>query len=175
MFTGAPPRVHGITVYQKPVLTCDTLFDALIRAGKRPAIVAVANSSIDLIFRDRQMDYFSERYDPEVTQRTVELLRAGEHDFILSYHQEYDDALHATSPKSESSMRAAGNHVSAFAALAETARSAWAEHDHAVVFAPDHGAHVDIETGAGTHGQDIPEDMHVRHCYGFAERSPGPG
>jgi predicted AlkP superfamily phosphohydrolase/phosphomutase len=34
MFTGAPPETHGIRKYEKPVLGCDTLFDALARAGK---------------------------------------------------------------------------------------------------------------------------------------------
>jgi predicted AlkP superfamily phosphohydrolase/phosphomutase len=41
LFTGAAPDQHGIRKYEKPVLKCDTLFDALIRAGKRGAIVAV--------------------------------------------------------------------------------------------------------------------------------------
>ena len=31
MFTGAPPEVHGIRKYERPVLTCDTLFDVLAR------------------------------------------------------------------------------------------------------------------------------------------------
>ena len=40
MYTGALPDVHGIQAYVKPVLTCDTLFDAAIRAGRKPAIVS---------------------------------------------------------------------------------------------------------------------------------------
>jgi hypothetical protein len=51
--TGAQPQVHGIQKKEKPVLTCDTIFDALIRSGKKIAIVAVKGSSIDLIFRKR--------------------------------------------------------------------------------------------------------------------------
>ena len=34
MYTGAMPEVHGIQAYEKLVLRTDTLFDALIRAGK---------------------------------------------------------------------------------------------------------------------------------------------
>ncbi len=34
MYTGAQPSVHGIRKYEKPVLSIDTLFDALARAGK---------------------------------------------------------------------------------------------------------------------------------------------
>ena len=40
MYTGAQPCVHGIQKYEKPVIKIDTLFDALIRAGKKPAIVS---------------------------------------------------------------------------------------------------------------------------------------
>jgi predicted AlkP superfamily phosphohydrolase/phosphomutase len=66
MFTGAPPEAHGIRKYDKPVLSCDTLFDALARAGKKTAIVAVKNSSIDLVFRNRKIDYYTEEYDQQV-------------------------------------------------------------------------------------------------------------
>jgi len=53
IFTGAQPVVHGIHRYTRPVLECDTIFDALVRADKKVAIVSVENSSIDLIFRNR--------------------------------------------------------------------------------------------------------------------------
>ncbi len=56
MFTGAQPEVHGITKYEKPVLSVDTLFDALAREKKRVAIVAVKGSSIDLVFRNRKIE-----------------------------------------------------------------------------------------------------------------------
>src|SRR5258706_14345046 len=56
-------RQHGIKRYERPVLSCDTIFDALARAGKKVAIVAVRDSSIDLIFRERPIDYFSPTYD----------------------------------------------------------------------------------------------------------------
>ncbi len=38
MYTGAQPAVHGITAYAKPVIKIDTIFDALIRAGKNPLL-----------------------------------------------------------------------------------------------------------------------------------------
>ena len=40
MYTGAQPEVHGIRKYEKPVIRIDTLWDALVRAGKKAAIVA---------------------------------------------------------------------------------------------------------------------------------------
>lgn len=74
LFSGAPPEVHGIREYAKPVLTIDTLFDVLARAGKRVAIVAVPNSSMDLIFRNRPISYFTEPDDAHVVDRALELI-----------------------------------------------------------------------------------------------------
>ncbi len=163
MFTGAMPRVHGIQQYERPVLTCDTLFDALVRAKKRVAIVAVKNSSIDLIFKNRKLDYFSEAYDPEVTERVIKLLKAAEHDFILAYHQEYDDTLHRTTPFRAECIQALEVHIESFERLAKEFERAWGKYKRALFSAPDHGGHVDPITGKGTHGEDIPEDMVVKH------------
>jgi len=91
MFTGAQPDVHGIRKYEKPVLSCDTIFDAFARAGKKPAIVAVKNSSIDLVFRNRKIDYYSEEYDPQVEARALKLIETDNYDFILVYHQEVQE------------------------------------------------------------------------------------
>ncbi len=168
MFTGARPEVHGIRHYEKPVLVCDTLFDALVRAGKKVAIVTVADSSIDRIFRNRPLDYFSETYDEKVTARTMQLLDADEHDVIVAYHQEYDDTLHRTTPESEEAVAAARNHVRSFAALAEHFEAACKQYNRLLMFTPDHGGHIDPETGKGTHGSDIPEDMQIYHYYHVA-------
>jgi hypothetical protein len=173
MFTGAAPAAHGIRQYDKPVLTCDTLFDTLLSAGRRVAIVAVKDSSIDLIFRQRELDHFSEDYDPEVTARTLALLEQNEHHFILAYHQEYDDTLHRTTPFGAEALEAARRHVAAFAELADAARECWRDHSHAIAFTPDHGAHIDPESGQGTHGLDLPDDLDVWHYWGLgAAQSP---
>lgn len=74
MFTGVLPEVHGIIKYEKPVLKIDTIFDSLIKENKKPTIVAVKNSSIDMIFRNREMNYHSEIYDTEVIEKTTLLL-----------------------------------------------------------------------------------------------------
>ncbi|MRR09209.1 hypothetical protein EG831_03805 [bacterium] len=165
MFTGAEPPAHGIRAYQKLRLACDTLFDAMLRAGKRPAIAAVRDSSCDLIFRGRDMDYFSEEYDPQVTDRAIGLLRSDRHDLVLAYHQEYDDSLHASGTASGPSLAAARRHVADFARLCAACDEAWRGHDRLAVFAPDHGGHDDPATGRGGHGDDIPEDMLVTHCF----------
>lgn len=175
MFTGAPPADHGIRKYERPVLQCDTLFDALVRAGRRVAIVAVAESSIDQIFRGRDLDYFAETDDGDVTARAIALIAADRHEFILAYHQEYDDLLHETTPFSDAAILAFRHHVGAFGELIEAAENSWARHHQMVVFAPDHGAHVDPETLTGTHGDDIPQDMELRHFYRFAAGNEAAG
>ncbi len=166
MFTGVPPAVHGIRKYEKPVVKTKTLFDRAISAGKKVAIVAVAESSIDVIFRERKIDYFTEEYDPQVTDRAIELIEANEHDLILAYHQEYDDMLHKTEPFSSEAIQAMNRHISSFERLAKTFNGSWRQHDRLIVFAPDHGAHVDAQTGKGSHGLDTPEDMELVHYYG---------
>jgi hypothetical protein len=170
MFTGQPPSIHGIRKYEKPVLRCKTLFDRLIDAGKRVAIVAVNNSSIDLLFRDRALDYFSERYDSEVTERTLQLLEADGHDFILAYHQEYDDTLHLTTPQAEAAIEAMQRHVASFVQLARAVDRSWGSYHRMIGFVPDHGGHIDPNTGRGTHGINTPEDMDVQHFYGVFRR-----
>jgi predicted AlkP superfamily pyrophosphatase or phosphodiesterase len=165
MFTGALPEAHGIRKPERPVLGCDTLFDSLIRTGKKPAIAAVKDSSIDQIFRGREMDYFSEEYDPQVTTRALRLLKGDEHDFILAYHQEYDDSLHATTIESGRSLTAARNHAASFVELCAAAHDRWEQYNHLVIFTPDHGGHDEFVTNHGTHGEDITEDMLVTHFF----------
>lgn len=167
MFTGASPEVHGIRRYERPALTCDTVFDAVLRAGRRVAIVAVEGCSMDLIFRGRAIDYFSEDYDPEVTETTLDLLMLNDHDLVVAYHQEYDDLLHETTPSSAHALRAAERHVKAFSRMAHMAHRAWRRHHHIIVFAPDHGAKLDPATGRGTHGGDSPDEMDVAHFWAF--------
>jgi hypothetical protein len=167
MFTGAAPEEHGITKYEKPVLQCDTVFDALSRAGWRVAIVAVKGSSIDTIFRNRNVDYFSEDYDPQVIARAEALLQEGVHSLVLAYLQEYDDTLHRTTPFSVAALHAMRNNIAAFDYLATVFDRAWAQYDRAILFCPDHGGHIDPDTGRGTHGLSSPDDLEVLHFFGL--------
>lgn len=164
LFTGGAPQEHGITRYERPVLSCDTVFDALVRARRRTAIVAVKDSSIDLIFRGRAIDYHSMTYDPLVTARVLELLAACAHDVIVAYHQEYDDLVHATGPFSPLAARAAERHVESWELLVDGASASWGS-GYVAAFCPDHGAHDVPGTGLGDHGDDRPEDMRVRHFF----------
>jgi hypothetical protein len=165
MFSGAPPSVHGIQKYAKPVLTCDTLFDAAARAGLRVAIVAVADSSIDMIFRNRSVEYFSLKYDCWVTEKALQLMREDRHELIIAYHQEYDDVMHAAGPFARRALRGASNAFAAFTELSEAMDVSWAGWDRALVVSPDHGAHELPDGAGGSHGTSMPEDMEVWHFY----------
>jgi Fe-S oxidoreductase len=169
MFTGALPEDHGIRKYEKPVLQCDTMFDALLRAKKRVAIAAVEGSSISLIFKERALSYFIEKYDQQVNSRLLQIFRDNDYDFVLAYNQEYDDALHRTTPRSDEALRAMRNHIDSFEELAEAFLKRYKDHTCLVVFSPDHGAHIN-EAGRGDHGLDIPEDMEVRSFWGIHDK-----
>jgi predicted AlkP superfamily pyrophosphatase or phosphodiesterase len=171
IFTGAQPKAHGIRKYERPVLTCDTLFDALARGGKKVAIVAVEDCSVSIIFRGRKIDYFIEPYDDEVIERALRLLASGSHDFIVAYNQGYDDVMHKTVPESPQSLRALRNHVRDFDRLVTEMKDVWGDKDAALMWMTDHGAHIDTVTGKGTHGERIPEDMRINEFFGFYPRT----
>ncbi len=170
IFTGAQPRFHGIRKYERPVLTCDTLFDALARRGKKVAIVAVEDCSMSIIFRGRKVSYFTEKYDPEAIDRAMKLLASDSYDFIVAYNQGYDDAMHKTQPESPRALRALYRHFGSFVRLATEMKRVWSDEDAALVWLTDHGAHIDPVTGRGTHGERIPEDMNVNEFFGFYPR-----
>ena len=168
MFTGAQPEDHGIRQYEKPVLRCDTLFDVLLRMRKRVAIVAVEGSSISLIFKERKISYFIEEYDQQVNSRVLQILHGSDdYDFILAYNQEYDDTMHKTTPRSSEAFKAMENHVKSFEQLSEAFLKHYKDHTRLVVFSPDHGVHINPETGRGDHGLDISDDMEVRSFWGI--------
>lgn len=166
MYTGTQPEIHGVKQYEKPVVTTDSLFDALIRAGKRAAIVAVQGSSMSKIYTGKALDYFFMPYDEEVAQKAVELIEKDEYDFISVYTQEYDDAMHLTGTESEASLEAMNNQINIFEKLADAIDKNYQKHNTLLCFCTDHGVHTK-ETGGGTHGEDIPEDLNIMHFFGI--------
>lgn len=102
MYTGAQPAVHGIQRYEKPVITIDTLFDALIRAGKRIALITYGTCSLSRIFLGRNIDYYHFENDgiEAVNAKTVEVLLGDEHDFVVIYNGNYDSVMHKNGPES---------------------------------------------------------------------------
>lgn len=171
MYTGAHPRVHGIERYEKHVLAQESLFDALLAAGKRVALVAVKDSSMDILFSDRAVDRFILPYDGEVNEQAAELIEADEHDVVVVYNQEFDDVMHRTYPESRIGIDAMHHHIQAFDMLCSLAEQSWRAHDALFAWLPDHGTHI-ADDGHGMHGSDREDDLNTLHFYGFkpAER-----
>lgn len=186
MFTGLLPEEHGITGPVKPVLTCDTLFDMLIRAGKRAVLIAPEGSSMSLIFAGRgpehkpaspwkpvpgiddgPMHYVTVQYDAQVSVAALRLLEADIFDVIIAYHMQYDDVLHLSGPCASDALLAFKLHLASFDRLASAARHAWQGRPHALCLVSDHGAHWDEELQLGKHGTELPADMDLVHFWGF--------
>ncbi|MBR2508383.1 MAG: hypothetical protein IKB71_01415 [Lentisphaeria bacterium] len=170
IFSGAAPAVHGIQKYEKPTLKIETLFDVFAAAGKNVAIVAMNNCSIDLIFRSRNVDYYSFRTDEQSFECTLELIRKNNYDLIVSYMTGYDAQQHKNGCFSAECTHEALLGAERFEQLAADMDKYYADYNRLLVFVPDHGGHV-IADGTGTHGFDIPEDMLVSHYYRLKAKS----
>ena len=166
MYTGAQPQVHGIRSYAKPVIRIDTLFDALLRAGRRPAIVSTAGDSLSMIFLEREMDYYIYDTVEEVNAKALELIEADRYDFLVVYNADYDANMHRNAPEGEASLQALAGNMQTFGRLAEAVKAHWTGHRTLIGFAPDHGCH-EIDGGLGSHGLDMPEDLNILHFYGL--------
>jgi len=82
--------------------------------------------------------------------------------------------MHGTEPFSKKAMEAVEHHIDGFSRLSHALDLHWGSFNRAIVFTPDHGAHLDLNTGRGTHGEDIPEDMEVCHYWGLRSgENPG--
>ena len=166
MYTGAMPDVHGIQAYEKPVLTTDTVFDAFIRAGKKPAIVSTARDSISCIFLDRDMDYFIYDTHEACTEKAMALIAEDRHDLIVLYNCNYDTVMHRTGTESPEAMRELQSNIATYRAVIRQIVQHWPRHRTMVGFCPDHGCH-DIDGQLGSHGLDMAEDMNIIHLYRF--------
>lgn len=166
MYSGVLPAGHGIQSYVKPVLTVDTLFDDLLRVGKKPAIVSTAGDSISKIFLEREMDYFIYQTIAECNRKALELIREDRHDLIVLYNGNYDTMMHRHGPEGIEALKALRENTATYAALHEAISTHWGEHRTTLVFAPDHGCHLTAD-GKGSHGCDDSSDMNVPHFYSF--------
>lgn len=166
MYTGVFPEVHGIRKYTKPVLTVDTVFDALIRQGKRPVIVSTSGDSISKIFLEREMDYYIFDTVEECNLKAEELIRNGEFDLLVLYNGNYDSAMHKNGPESEAALSVLKENSETFSRLASLIREYRKNENCCLFYAPDHGCH-EIDGDCGSHGLDMTEDMNIVHFYEF--------
>lgn len=166
MYTGAMPDVHGIKTYEKPVLKTDTLFDALLRAGLKPAIVSTTGDSISHIFLERNMDYYIYDTPEECNQKAMELIAEDKHDLIVLYNSNFDDTMHKHGPKSDESLEVLKKNIETFGFITKEIENHWKNHRTMIGFCPDHGCH-EIDGNLGSHGLDMVDDMNVIHFYRF--------
>lgn len=164
MYTGAQPEVHGIRRYEKPVITIDTIFDSLIRSGKRAAIVAENDCSLSKIYLQREMDYYFYDTVPEVNAKAAELILADEYDFIVVYNGNYDTLMHKFGPESIEALSELRSNAQTYAMFDSLIRTHWTKHNTLMGFAMDHGCH-EIDGDAGSHGLDMDEDLNILHFY----------
>lgn len=164
MYSGAQPEVHGIRKYERPVLTVDTLFDALIRAGKRVAIIGDTHCSMGMIFREREMDYFVYDTIEEINAKAVELIVSDAYDFIACYNGNYDTVMHRNGTESVEALSELRANFEAFGMFSELIKAYWGGHNTLVGFAMDHGCH-DMDHNIGAHGLDMEEDLNIVHLY----------
>ena len=164
MYTGAQPKVHGITKYAKPVIRIDTLFDAAIRAGKKCAIVADNECSMGKIFLERNMDYFYIDDVNALNDKAIELIEKDEYDIICVYNGNYDSAMHGYGPEAQIPMQMLKDNIAAFDRIACAIEEKWTNHDTLLGFAMDHGCH-EIDGSHGSHGLDMEEDINIQHHY----------
>lgn len=169
IYSGASPSVHGITHYEKRRLEIDTLFDALIRAGKKPCIVSVADQSMDVLFRGRDMAYFACKNDRAAVDCALKLIAEDNYDAICVYNQAYDDRMHRSHPQSAWALKALDEYAVAFDRLANAVRRHWTAHNTLIGCLTDHGVHREWYL-LGQHGKNIPQDMNILHWWGVIPR-----
>ncbi len=165
MYTGAQPCVHGIQKYEKPVITIDTIFDRLIAAGKKVALITYAKCSLSKIYLNRNMDYyhFDEGGIEAVNAKAMEIILRDEHDFIVIYNGNYDSVMHKRGPESAETLAELRLNDHVFGMISKLIKDHWKHHNTLVGFAMDHGCH-EID-GGGSHGLDMPEDINIVHLY----------
>lgn len=166
MYSGAQPEIHGIRKYEKPVITIDTIFDALIRAGKKVALITYGGASLGKIFLERDMDYFhfDEGGIASVNAKMVKVILEDKYDFIVIYNGNYDSVMHKNGPESAKSLAELRLNVHIFSMLSRMIKENWKHHNTLVGFAMDHGCH-EIDGGCGSHGLDMTEDLNIVHLY----------
>lgn len=166
MYTGVLPEIHGIRKYEKPVLTINTLFDTLIKDGKKCAIVSTSGDSISKIFLEREMDYFIYDTIEEVNKKALELISEDKYDLITIYNGNYDSIMHKFGPESKEALSQLDANVEFYDILVNKIKAEWKAHKTFYGFLPDHGCH-EIDGECGSHGLDMQEDMNVIHFYGI--------
>ena len=89
---------------------------------------------------------------------------------MVCYQGDYDHIMHLTVPESAASLEVMELNIRQFRELADYAKACWKDHSILFTVSPDHGMHIDCQSGHGTHGSDMPYDMELIHLFGFQKR-----
>lgn len=165
MYTGLSPEEHGIQTYVRPQLTCSTLFDELLAAGRKPVIIAQDDSTFLHIFAGRDMPYFECPNALSVIEKAIGVIESGEYDFVSIHAFDYDNAAHAFGPESKQGLNAVSLEAEGFDRIAAAVRRAWKGQRTLLTYSPDHGQHL-TAGGTGSHGSKMIEDMNILHFFG---------
>jgi len=164
MYTGMDPEGHGIRTYERPQLSCETLFDLWLKEGKRVAIVAQLDSTFLHIFAGRNLEYYEAANAIEVQEKALELIASDEYDVISIHTFDYDNAAHAFGPESKQALNAVSLEAEGFHRIAEALSVHKDKHHTLLTYSPDHGQHP-VLGGTGQHGSKQIEDMNIVHFY----------
>lgn len=165
MYTGLMPENHGIQKYEKPVLKVDTMFDYLIKAGKKVAIVSTKGDSISKIFLERNMDYYIYGHKTRVNRKAEQLIKDRKYDVLVIYNPDYDSNMHALGPENPRTLKHLDQNVRTYKNFIKIIKNTYTNETVFYGFCPDHGCH-EIDGNRGSHGLDMEEDMNVIHFYG---------
>ena len=179
MYSGAYPDENGVPCYLPPTLTpeliqprisCETVIEALVGAGKKVAVFTCSNGCIASMLYGRGADMFIiDGDDDEAMYRAADqAVESGKYDVIFLYQLSFDYTMHKYGPTSDEAMRVLGTLTRRFEAIAEHANAVWSDRRRLVVFNSDHGSHevLDDPDHKGMHGDDIPEDMKMKWFFG---------
>ncbi len=179
MYSGTYPDRNGVPRYVPPVLkpdciqpriTCETVIEALVRAGKRTAVVTCSNGCIAsmLYGRGAQMFIIDGDDDDAMFRCAMEAVRSDDFDVVFLYQLSYDATMHRCGPESAEALDVLATLGRRYEQFAREAAATWKDRRLLTVFNSDHGAHrVEGRPGhAGSHGEDIPEDMEMRWYFG---------
>ena len=164
MYTGTQPEAHGIRKYERPTLKADTVFDCLIRAGKKGAIVSHRNCTFANIFKERDMAYFPCAKVEDIHAKVCELIIEDKYDFIAIHAANYDTRMHKCGPESIEALSELKVNTAAYGIFDSLVKKHWKQHNVFIGYAMDHGCH-EVEGDAGAHGLDMEEDVNILHFY----------
>ena len=73
--------------------------------------------------------------------------------------------MHREGTESPEALSALEQNIAFYTQLVKKIKTEWKNHDVLYGFMPDHGCH-DVDSGSGSHGLDMEEDMNIIHLYG---------